>query len=767
MTSLVTHNLPEGSKEEPQGAFCARCAALQLERIIPGLHDGSTHHSYRRRVASYGMEHFLEIAYVIVDAQCERATCSLCRILHSFATDRFAMQAGDSVSTYIFGFLAYSAVEEWRVGSFVLCPAMDNFDELISSRPFLSIVANADLNSTIGVARLTHPYADLDLLKSWITTCEKEHASCGTNVATQNSPFQLSLIDCRARTVVSGSLRSKYAALSYVWGTDTTYPVQTSTILPRIMPILIEDAMAVAMRLGLDHLWVDKYCISSADEDLQHRQIQHMDDIYSHATITIVSLARGTSQGLPAVGDVRCKEQQVIKCGQYSLALIRPDPSNTVFNSPWARRAWTLQEGALSQRIVCFTDDQMYYECHHSSRSDTVILPAERAEMNRLSCDPSTAEVGHYYASSIRFGAGTHFLSGLDLSLNGIWLLCSKYCDRELTFESDAMNAFLGILHRYKQPPMNYRHYWGVVLPMTTQVPQALAGAPLSDSGTAGSDMRWPAKTTMTLSWTFVQLLKFSSYHWSPGSRRKGFPSWSWLGWRSASLTSPYVAYLRYRSLDEYYSAPSMLDASLLIEAPDGTWASIDDLLETGVLDVSQNKLRHRIRVLAWAAPVLTVLLPPEEDNNIDDDSNSGAKYFKRRCAVSFRFLRGDTLLSPYFPLPFNVSQTESNPWFAVCFELPSERSRKDFIDYGFLLVSADKVDESQAHMTGNFFTEQHPKSNTNTTSHGGLTGERLAWASVPKTLESHAYPEERGCDHLNMQNFTDIPWTRQWVELR
>lgn len=65
------------------------------------------------------------------------------------------------------------------------------------------------------------------------------------------------MIDLRTRTVIEAPSHCKYAALSYVWGSQTGGITLNADL--GSPPRVIEDAFSVCASLGLDFLWVDRY----------------------------------------------------------------------------------------------------------------------------------------------------------------------------------------------------------------------------------------------------------------------------------------------------------------------------------------------------------------------------------------------------------------------------------------------------------------------------------------------------------------------------
>jgi hypothetical protein len=88
-----------------------------------------------------------------------------------------------------------------------------------------------------------------------------------------------------------------------------------------------------------------------------------------------------------------------------------------------------------------------------------------------------------------------------------------------MSYQNDAMNAFLGILQAFEKSPQSFQTYWGI--------PFACKDLNFKNTG-SGLDPR-PYMFAIGLCWNITEPI-----------RRPGFPSWSWVGWRldSTSLLS-------------------------------------------------------------------------------------------------------------------------------------------------------------------------------------------------------------------------------------
>ncbi|KAL6706324.1 hypothetical protein ACN47E_005614 [Coniothyrium glycines] len=283
-------------------------------------------------------------------------------------------------------------------------------------------------------------------------------------------PFHLQVIDCETSKIVSLPPEHKYAALSYVWG-DT--PSDTNEY-----PQTIQDSIETSLAFGLRYLWVDRYCINQDNQAEKHTLISIMDRIYSSAYITIVAISEDANSGLAGISRAR-KPARRLFLGDLTLEEMR-DPDTTINESKWATRAWTFQEGYLSQRLLFFTETGLAFLCRSMYR---------HGNMNRTSTSREDGTRNNAWAIQSKVRPNFHHRNLDDLIV--------EYTRRDMTFTEDALNACLGILGA-----LDITHYWGI---------------PILDFHDSGSTY-----LQMDLCW-YIEVR----------SRRKAitstaFPTWSW-----------------------------------------------------------------------------------------------------------------------------------------------------------------------------------------------------------------------------------------------
>ncbi|OAG12783.1 HET-domain-containing protein, partial [Paraphaeosphaeria sporulosa] len=291
----------------------------------------------------------------------------------------------------------------------------------------------------------------------------------------------------------------RFAALSYVWGTPAAKSVDDLSLrLPTPAPMLIEDAIKCTQSLRLRYLWIDRYCIDQTATKTKHLLIQNMDKIYQGATVTIVNAANeGADHGLPGISCLARTPQDFLYIKGRKLIRV-PASRDAIRNSKWSMRGWTYQEGLLSRRRLVFTNQQIYFQCleMHTCESITTLFSSR----------PRPVWVDNPLSDDLQA-----FPWGVATQPGDITERISTYVQRELSYESDSLNAFMGILNQFWKSDEPLYHLWGLpfhtktpkTVPLETQLSNALLWTPTHDNDN--------------------NLLR----------KRQSFPSWSWVAWEN------------------------------------------------------------------------------------------------------------------------------------------------------------------------------------------------------------------------------------------
>lgn len=505
----------------PKG-LCERCEAFDVvERI--------TNHVNRLRSSVYvsGPRGSLDsLATIGKPVHWDITTCCLCRLFFDACATALPQDTHlSSVGTrswHHFDFVIESTIDSdesspnfyLKSESLKKEPSMKSVTmSVLSNRLHNKMDIKVEQEASILYGRPNTPYmrrareidqasVSYDLIADWLHICEHQHTQeCG--LKSQQYIHGLWLIDCSNPAVVRAPIGARYVALSYVWGDvhTTSIPDGSTPFTTNTLPRSIKDAMAVTRALGLKYLWVDKYCIRSTDATHLVQQIRQMHKIYEQSHLTIIAAAGADSDsGLPGVGGGLRSRQHLAQVGTSLLLSSLPDIKLDLTDTPWSKRGWTLQEGALSRRRLIFTKRQVYFECQQSHACESLLDTAL--------CTKTTAgafwppDVSRYFPPG-PMGEFEFFDSARKIG-KSLPFLIDAYLQRDLTYESDILHAFTGILEKYRETTL-LQFYWG--MPYTEQ-----------DS----------ARALLTAIWGLNNR--------GHPRRRPGFPSWSWVAWKGGSM---------------------------------------------------------------------------------------------------------------------------------------------------------------------------------------------------------------------------------------
>ncbi|KAI0546740.1 HET-domain-containing protein [Xylaria curta] len=334
---------------------------------------------------------------------------------------------------------------------------------------------------------------DYSVIRTWIGHCKESHTEC-----LSPSFMPLKVIDCKQRILIKVQGHVAYAALSYVWGASATSEEEPPAAdrLPIKLPATVEDAIKVTLGLGYSYLWVDRYCISQHGGEEKAQEIARMDEIYQGAEIVIIDAAGDDpALGLPGVSRQRSVTQPRFAASTYTLVSLMSYPLNQILASRWATRGWTYQEGVLAKRRLFFTNEQVYFECDVYGCLETLCQPL-------IHPPRGVPSIKHTNVIPDIKRSGTIIISDY----------LGEYNKRQLSYSSDALNAFRGVFHMFERQSPPLLHCGGVPL--------------------LNNDFDDQVSTSVTDLLGFLRGLCWIAPWEDTVRRRPGFPSWSWTGWQ-------------------------------------------------------------------------------------------------------------------------------------------------------------------------------------------------------------------------------------------
>jgi hypothetical protein len=550
--------------------LCAQCKQLNLDKcfeeaskVYQKVKDGSRTLPNGLQRTSDG-RNFYDNAILVhkfQDRLLRPSNCPLC--------DFFRSVRVQSESHERFKLLAFRSSESWlfRLDALQACKSWDAIQDTV----FMAVVPDCELIPpsaheenwlekeipTVGAiyhlqadesgdpdpaillrARELGDKANFCLVRSWLETCrEHHHKACGRSISHEPITRGFRVINCTADTpmVEEQDWGITYAALSYVWG--------SSAADREDWPNTVLDSIAVTRELGLQYLWIDRLCINQSDEEEKAYLISRMTTIYEEADLTIVAAAgSGASHGLPGIRSTHRKPQPKYKLDSGTLLLSTlPDPRHDIFKSNYWKRGWTYQEGVLSKRRIAFTDHQIYWEYQSMATHESINLPLflipstsdEDSELRMADFMLTGIFKGDSYSGGsqsnhdnlvivedddyrLDYGFPIHREATTRAQLRGLNEHIRAFSKRKLSYETDALPAFRGILGMYKQNELLY----------------LLHGIPMWMGDICGDETG--AQITLALSvvsWYHRAGPDHQMFVSEPCQRRGHLPSWTWAGW--------------------------------------------------------------------------------------------------------------------------------------------------------------------------------------------------------------------------------------------
>lgn len=261
---------------------------------------------------------------------------------------------------------------------------------------------------------------------------------------------------------------------------------------------------------------MDALCVDQHPTIQQIQQLAMMDVIYQGSTVTIIAMSGEDSDaGLPGVSSITARVPQGVETIEgKEILVIFPTLVQEMENARYQTRAWTMQEALLSRCRLVFTKYQAHWRCNSADWCESIDETDDTAHYTdsyypekcveprphphqHSSCDFEPSRSSQQYTVDERLSLG-----------EADYRECvENYTSRQLTKDSDSLNAFLGIVSYLCKAWLPNGFIWGM---------------PLQD---------------------FPQSLRWFHPRQVKPRRRAEFPSWSWCGWEgqatySASLDS-------------------------------------------------------------------------------------------------------------------------------------------------------------------------------------------------------------------------------------
>jgi hypothetical protein len=337
--------------------------------------------------------------------------------------------------------------------------------------------------------------------------------------------------------------------------------------LPARLPNTISDAIALVRALGERYLWVDALCIVQDDAEHKARDIAHMDVVYNKAFATVVAMHGASADaGLPGARPGTRPPQRietlVVEAGSRDLdydpdggdsnekvtlhLMATPPPLHFALEaSRWDTRGWTFQERLLSRRCLYFSERYVYFQC---GRRDKVLSECGVNGPVRSRKDfwdepgrvPIATPLDNPLSDLHQELAGLGPDARLAKSFIAYSKLVEKYTLRQVSYDSDIINAFLGTF-----TVLNESFHSDILCGLpASALDLALLWAPAGrlprrgrTLGTMGNSANMEGRPVLdhlfpTNRGTVLAVWGPDAVPTFDDKIDRRFPSWSWVGWK-------------------------------------------------------------------------------------------------------------------------------------------------------------------------------------------------------------------------------------------
>jgi hypothetical protein len=251
-------------------------------------------------------------------------------------------------------------------------------------------------------------------------------------------------------------MHGRYVALSYCWGQGTSSKTTCASIdtlrsgfRTAEMPRTLQDAVAVAHKMGSQWIWIDQLCILQDNLEDWSRESSRMAEIYSNSAFTICTdSANSTHEGI-------FRELTVLQLNSFgtdSAMCLQTlcGPWEDMPQHPLYHRGWAFQERLLSARNLHFLQSQIAWECN-----TTLYLEEGRGKQSNPSGLFAKQMFTKFYHQQRNDRNNANHTDVNIIHRIGAWnSVLQEMAVRDLTYRLDKLPAISGLASALQTPEM-------------------------------------------------------------------------------------------------------------------------------------------------------------------------------------------------------------------------------------------------------------------------------------------------------------------------
>ena len=185
----------------------------------------------------------------------------------------------------------------------------------------------------------------------------------------------------------STGANTPYVTLSHCWGKielqtlkQESFPKLSGGIPVSSLHKTFQEAVKVALFLGVNYIWIDCLCIYQDSAEDWARESSLMGKVYEHGLCNISATAAKDAMGglfqertVPILQDGYVESQwEDARNNQWRVAPANL-PAKWLLDGPALYRAWVVQERILAPRVLHFGQRQLYWECQDFDACETYV----------------------------------------------------------------------------------------------------------------------------------------------------------------------------------------------------------------------------------------------------------------------------------------------------------------------------------------------------------------------------------------------------------
>jgi hypothetical protein len=295
-----------------------------------------------------------------------------------------------------------------------------------------------------------------DQIEAWLGTCTSDHELCHGeyDLGKAKRPLPTRLLDLSKlqsdaiKLIYSKDLPEtiEWMTMSHRWGKSPVITLTSANeeelktpFTLNKLPILFQDAVNLAHRLGCQYFWIDSLCIKQDDPEDWLHEATAMGDVYAGSLLNLSASHSSHDSSLYCERNPLLITDCIIRptwtCLDANLLVIAAEGhgGSPLKDEPLLSRGWVFQERLLPPRVLHFGGKQLVWECRDDASCEL---------------DPEALLYSNQYGFQKQFSRVFLTPNSAKTAQQVLYFWLEKlevYSETVTTFEADRLLALAGI----------------------------------------------------------------------------------------------------------------------------------------------------------------------------------------------------------------------------------------------------------------------------------------------------------------------------------